>query len=332
MAMAVAMLAAVSFVPSTPVFEFLPAAPLAAQAYNNASLNTWGGTVLMTRDSKYHLFMSAMGKRGSLNQWETVSEVAHAVASTPTGPFRLVQSAVLPIFHHNPAIVQAKDGTFLLYSIGQTKNGTHSVQDSSSAVFQIELHVASNINGPWRNLGVVINGSNPSPFVKKDGSIVVAFKGIPNGMRMATATHWSGPYRRLRINGSEILLNASSAGLKGIEDYDIWFDEKRSRWNCVLHQYIDNGASKTKLAPGRFVFSKSASLTSEWSFGPVAYNFSIALSDGSIFEPTHRERPKLLFDATTNEPSILFNGVATAAYGHTFTVAQRIKSFNPPGP
>lgn len=62
---------------------------------------------------------------------------------------------MLPAFHHNPQIVKAPDGIFLLFTIGQTLCAEASV----GAVFQTELHHASWIEGPWLSLGCVINGS-----------------------------------------------------------------------------------------------------------------------------------------------------------------------------
>ena len=87
----------------------------------------------------------------------------------------LRQQNVLPVFHHNPAIVRAHDGTYLLYTIGPK-------------VFNTELHYSASIEGPWHSVGVVINGSNPSPYVMPNGTIVVAYKGIPNGLRSPTTT------------------------------------------------------------------------------------------------------------------------------------------------
>eukprot|EP01051_Picozoa_sp_SAG22_P021187 SAG22_NODE_4576_length_1228_cov_1.532329_1_plen_146_part_00 len=130
----------------------------------------------------YHMFMSAMGGGKLLSSWGTASYIVRAVSSTPAGPFRAVQD-VLPAFHHNPQLVRAADGTFLLFSIGQTL-GAETGQGSGSAaeatvtggVFRTELHFADKIEGPWQSLGCVINGSNPSPYVLANGSIVVAYK------------------------------------------------------------------------------------------------------------------------------------------------------------
>ena len=56
------------------------------------------------------------------------------------------------------------------------------------------VYMCAKVQGPWTGHGIVINGSNPSPYVMDNGTVVVAFKAIPNGLRVAIAPHWSGPY------------------------------------------------------------------------------------------------------------------------------------------
>ena len=185
------------------------------------------------------------------------------------------------------------------------------------------MHHSSSV-AAWVNLGVVINGSNLPPYVFPNGTVVVAFKNIPNGLRIVTAPTWRGPYTTRTRNNSEIILDGKPKGLS-IEDFNLWFDAKRRRWHCLLHQY-----ERKHLAPGGFAYTRSENLL-EWEFGPPAYNYTLAMTDGRTFTPTHRERPKLLFD-TNGEPQYLFNGVATAAYGKTYTVVQPIVAFMPPSP
>ena len=100
-------------------------------AYMNESLTSWGGNALPDDNGTYHLFTSAMSSgrnhnsRGSdltpgpcgIGSWESDSLVIHAVASSPIGPFRLVDVA-LPSQHTNPQVVRAPDGEWLLYTLG----------------------------------------------------------------------------------------------------------------------------------------------------------------------------------------------------------------------
>merc|ERR1712196_513715 len=57
------------------------------------------------------------GIRCGLGRWGSNSQVAHAIASSPDGPY-VRQELTLPQMHHNPTlIVSPVDGTWHLYSI-----------------------------------------------------------------------------------------------------------------------------------------------------------------------------------------------------------------------
>jgi len=93
-------------------------------AYMNESLTSWGGNVIEDDDGLYHLYTSAMSenihrsnKPCAIGSWTTNSLVIHAVATSPIGPFKMVDVA-LPTQHTNPHITRAADGEYLLYSIG----------------------------------------------------------------------------------------------------------------------------------------------------------------------------------------------------------------------
>ena len=286
--------------------------------------------------------MSAMASGKLLSSWSTASYVVRAVASAPTGPFTAVQD-VLPVFHHNPQVVRHPDGTFLLFTIGQTLNSA-SEAASGGAVFRTELHYASSIVGPWQSLGCIINGSNPAPHVMPNGTVVVAYKGLPNGLRIATASHWRGPYTTLLKPGSstaccgdksghesccgEILLSPRSYGHPYVEDFFIWFDQAASRWSIVLHQYeLPNKG----MSPGGFAYSADASLLSSWHLANRSvYGLEIVLANGSSLH-ADRQRPKLLFDVAGYQPRYLYNGLDLSGQkAPTHTVVQEIQNWTPP--
>ena len=60
------------------------------------------------------------------------SEVIHAVAATPTGPFAFV-SVVLPRWHHNPELFVHPDGTWMILSMSTVGYGTEQKCDSPLA-------------------------------------------------------------------------------------------------------------------------------------------------------------------------------------------------------
>eukprot|EP01052_Picozoa_sp_SAG31_P042860 SAG31_NODE_6947_length_1840_cov_1.595635_1_plen_143_part_10 len=142
--------------------------------------------------------------------------------------------------------MRASDGTFLLFTIGQTldpASESKAALDKSitgSMIFRTELHYASQIEGPWTSLGCVINGSNPSPYALPNGTIVVAYKGLPNGLRIATAPNWRSQFTTIVTPGAstsccgdksgaksccgELLLQPQPYGHPYIEDFFIWYD------------------------------------------------------------------------------------------------------------
>ena len=86
--------------------------------HGGASANTsWGGSILRGDDSKYYMAVAEMADGCSLGQWQTNSQVAIAVSDTPEGPYTKESTAILP-WAHNPQIVRAADGTYLIYTLG----------------------------------------------------------------------------------------------------------------------------------------------------------------------------------------------------------------------
>lgn len=67
---------------------------------------------------KFHLFAAAFDLNCTLAQWHTNSAVMHAVSNKPEGPFTFYDQAV-PMWHHNPQAIEAPDGTYLIYSMGE---------------------------------------------------------------------------------------------------------------------------------------------------------------------------------------------------------------------
>ena len=251
--MAAALLGALAALPAAlpaaaaPRFlELAPAAPPARQAYWNASLDTWGGSVVADDAGNYHLYAAAMAEGCTLEQWATNSYIIHAVSATPAGPFARPPGAAglaVPLWAHNPQAVRHTDGTYLLFSIG-AENVTRPCTCPSPVpagfcprpkiypwAERIQLHHASSPDGPWQPLGGIILGSNPSPYVLHTGEVFVAFKG---GMQIARAQSWRGPYKVITPYGGA--LPSSSPHFPTIEDAFLWHDPASRRWNCLYHQ------------------------------------------------------------------------------------------------
>ena len=102
------------YCPNCELLALLPTAPANGLQPPNAS--TWGGSIIRGDDGKIHMFAAYMTENCGLTSWETNSEVVHAVADSPLGPFS-IQETVLKRFAHNPTIHKVGD-EYLLFHIG----------------------------------------------------------------------------------------------------------------------------------------------------------------------------------------------------------------------
>ena len=77
---------------------------------------SWGGNVVLGAGNKFHLFYAEFVGHCGLGSWGTNSEVGHALASSPQGPY-VKQEAVLPVFHHNPTAVYDNSSKTFLHAV-----------------------------------------------------------------------------------------------------------------------------------------------------------------------------------------------------------------------
>lgn len=107
--------------------KLLPAAVPEQQAFHSKTLVSWGGTVIQDPESsKYHMFAAVFGGGKGLDSWTSNSEIMHLLADSPAGPFKPTKEGpksdgiIISAEAHNPTIIRASDGTYLLFSIGTT--------------------------------------------------------------------------------------------------------------------------------------------------------------------------------------------------------------------
>jgi hypothetical protein len=62
-------------------------------------------------------FVAEMKGNCTLTSWIPNSQVVHAVADTPDGPFAF-KEVLFDTFHHNPRLTRTADGEYLLFMIG----------------------------------------------------------------------------------------------------------------------------------------------------------------------------------------------------------------------
>lgn len=185
--------------------------------------NSWGLSV--ARDdsgSLWHGFMTEMAGNCSLSSWTAAckcrqprfvrgswpprtllwpcgaitltprfsrtAHVLHLTSPSPSGPWA-VEGVALPKFAHNPQVIRAADGAWLLLHIGsdepagceaETCPGHHNASCSGHQGTSIAR--AESPWGPWERVPFILpdNETNPSGVVLPDGSIAV------------TARRWEG--------------------------------------------------------------------------------------------------------------------------------------------
>ena len=77
-------------------------------------ISSWGGSVLLSEDGKYHMWAAEMTNETGIKAWITNSQVVHAVAEPPE--FRFVRQAVIwPVFSHEPTVARAPTGEFVMF-------------------------------------------------------------------------------------------------------------------------------------------------------------------------------------------------------------------------
>ena len=185
-------------------FTIGPATSRLSPAFRTAAV-TWGMSVIKgDGDGLYHGYAAAMTNGCTLRAWTTNSEVVHTVSETPAGPFRYKDTAI-PAFAHNPRVVRAPDGTYVLFSIGKpvTKGqqcdcspGRKPHQPVQRSTGVTLVHHAATPDGPWTALDP--NGTlaftNPTPHIFPNGSVVVAGLGgctdAGGCVQIATAPTW----------------------------------------------------------------------------------------------------------------------------------------------
>ena len=194
----------------------------------------------------------------------------HATADEPEGPF-VRDKVVVPNQAHNPTVVRAPNGSWVLYHIGCGQNirkvikGCHNDTTPSGAKGKVgpllppdddgyqchsgygdppNIFISESLDGPWRLHGLNVTSSrwfkhfdNPAPYIFPSGSVLALSRRYP--------THGSG-------NGSQIGIVTSADWLEGpyvyperripflgvhsIEDPFLWRN-KRGYSHALFHNW-----------------------------------------------------------------------------------------------
>lgn len=292
------------------LFSLAPANLAPLNGYYNETCSAWGGSVIETpADPKwrFHMFNGVYTGGCGVNYWRGNSAVHHLVSNTPGGPFQFSDPA-LDLWHTNPQVVQdPKDGTFILFAIGQTVNRSQWIECNCSAkpacppgppnpslAGVIDVHTSSSPYGPWTPLvingsTIVMHGTNPTPYFLPNGTLLVGVNA--EGTKVAVVEDWrAGPYKYSPV---ETLPNIPNN----------WYEDPflfvyGGKFRQLVHQY--NGSNPgAQFATGGYGENHDPNdVFSPWVYGGLAnpaYTNNVTYVDGSVQTLHRRERPKLLF-------------------------------------
>lgn len=273
-----------------------------AMGYWNESRASWGGRPILV-DGTWHLFAAEMQGGAYLSHWGNCSTVIRAEGPSVTGPF-VKKEVVVPSFAHNPQIVQANDGTFLLYYIGlpnsitedtcagYTKQlGAPSPNDKPvNPAGPVRLAVSKSIYGPWTTTTILGNATihretNPSPYVFPNGTVLLAVcrrwvVAGSNGTQtykdvwITRASSYAGPY--------EYITKINEPGLVMGEDPGLF--RTRRGFQLLMHSGGPYGG-------GHFYSHDGIQWKGD---GQVGYNGTVALAGGSSQSVCQRQRPQVI--------------------------------------
>ncbi|WP_010134593.1 glycoside hydrolase family protein [Ochrovirga pacifica] len=201
--------------------------------FKEEGLSVWGGSLVKGEDGLYHMFYSRWPKDIGW-EWVNYSEIAHATAPTPYGPFTFKDVALADRGRqfwdgsttHNPTILKIK-GKYYLYYMGNTGDkkivsvpGKQKINWQHRNNQRIGVAVADSPNGPWtrmdkpvldinhtdENAHDALMTSNPSVCEMADGKILMVYKAVGKKFKLpaggpvvhmvAIADSPTGPFKK----------------------------------------------------------------------------------------------------------------------------------------
>lgn len=293
--------------------------------FEDPDYNIWCGSMVEGEDGKYHLFYSRWLKSLGHLAWVTHSEVAHAVADHPLGPYKHID-VVLPArgeafwdgsCTHNPTVARFGKKYYLYYTgnkgdgvPSQSLNWTHRNNQ------RIGVAVADHPAGPWKRFDrPVIEATpgffdalccaNPTVAQRPDGSILMVYKAVGNKKELpfggpvvhvvATSGSPTGPFQKYP---KPVFL------VEGVnfaaEDPFIW--QGKDRYWAVVK---DNDGRFTGRGYSLALFESPDGFAWELAKHRFVTTPEIPLADGTRKQLTALERPQVWLD-NDGEPAVLF--------------------------
>ncbi len=299
----------------------------------------WCGTMVRGNDGTCHLYYSRWKRELGFNAWVTHSEVAHATAKNPLGPYTF-QNVALPargaqfwdgLCTHNPTVHEFR-GKYYLYYMGNTGDGENmkTLNFTHRNRQRIGVAVADKPGGPWKRTDTplidvspdstapdALLTSNPSVAQRPDGGYLMVYKAVgkkrpgvfggPVVHMVATADSPTGPF----VKSPNTVFNAKGTDFPA-EDPFVWYQGDRY-WAIVkdMHGAFTSAGRSLVLFESKDGF--------DWSLAKHALvsTLQIRWADGRVQPVGYLERPQLWFDK--GKPAVLLLAT-TVDQTHSFNV------------
>ncbi|POY39296.1 hypothetical protein C3K47_02020 [Solitalea longa] len=290
--------------------------------YKTDGYYNWCPSIIKGKDGKYHLFYSRWKKEFKFSGWLTRSEIAHAIADNPGGPYKFVGTALTArgkghwdaINMHNPRI-HSFNGKYYMYYISTHLDSNDYNEDTIAATNaklaykspywmpirnnqRVGVAVSKSLNGPWKRFNkpllepsgpINILTVNPTIARGGDSKFYLIVKGDrnqaggPRNQALAIGNSPTGPFK---------MQPKAVIDYMNTEDMAMWYDAKRNYYYSVFHN--DN-----------IIYMVSSADGINWD---KATEFEILrpdlpMADGSHFKPLELQRPFIYEE--NGEPLVL---------------------------
>lgn len=281
--------------------------------------SSWGGSVLLDPETGvFHMWAAEMVEHCGIDSWTTNSRVIRATASHGEGPYTR-QEEVWPTFAHEPNVVRAPTGEWVMYftagqpgdpkptacSICKDGKTPPNCPGGAAGTGPTYMSFAQSPEGPWSEPVELFKSqegqwnmdTNLAMVILDDGSAVGICRtgGDPTGIiaHLATASDWRDPESYVGSWNEMLFPNTTIMDDAGVEDPHVYMDAQ-GIFHAVFHNQIEKDDERLC---GGHAFSEDG-LT--WTFTGTAWSNVVHFTDGSSYPFSRRERPHVIFGDPAN--------------------------------
>lgn len=310
----------------------------------------WGCSPIYGPDGDIHVFYARWPKTHGVKGLLIDSEIAHAVAEQPEGPYEPADPEVVlsgtggdawdALMAHNPSVHRVDDGYAMVY-VGNSLSWTDSLVETT----KIGLAVADSLSGPWtrpHDDPIIDRGpagawdsvsvDNPAFLQHPDGRYVVYYRAWTgrrtdernDKLGVAIADDVEGPYHKHPENPIIDPTTLTDRRPVGLEDPCAFRDHGGIR---LLARDFGIQGGRSAFSPGKGLLFDSPDGIRFSDSPTIAYHeadhyYDLAAADKDVGRYGRFERPKVL--CRDGRPTHLFTtfrgGSSGTSTGHVFEI------------